>query len=101
MTTPILSIRDRNLSFSVFEFANQDGTKNLSVNIQRSYKKGEEWIREDIHCYEDDLLKLANGCSLVYNKLLSLKQKKQDQPAKEAQKEEPKSEQPVDDDIPF
>ena len=99
--TPIFTVRDKNISLSVFEFNNNDGTKSMSVNVQRSYKKGEEWIREEIYCYEEDLLKLANGCSVVYNKLLSLKQKKQEQPVKEAPKEEPKTEQQVDDDIPF
>ena len=107
MVSPIFSLRDRNLSLSVFEFKNQDGTKNLSVNIQRSYKKGEDWIREEIHCYDDDLLKLSNICVSAYNKMLALKQTKQTpaptptQAPAQVQSVEPVQSQPVDDEIPF
>lgn len=73
MSTPIIKLRDRTLSAAVFEFKNQDGSVNLSVNIQRSFKKkGEsDYTTEEIHCYEDDLLKLANLCTQTYNQIIN------------------------------
>lgn len=72
MSQPIIKLRDRTLSVAVFEFKNQDGSVNLSVNLQRSFKKkGEsEYTTEEIHCYEEDLLKIANLCTQTYNRLV-------------------------------
>lgn len=69
MSEPVIKISDRALSIGVFVFKNQDGTENISCDIQRSYKKkgDQDWTRENIHCYEDELLKIANICTRAYN----------------------------------
>ena len=104
MSTPIIKLRDRTLSAAVFEFKNQDGSVNLSVNIQRSFKKkGEsDYTTEEIHCYEDDLLKLANLCTQTYNQIINSRAVT-GAPAKSAstQVAAPASAPAVDDDIPF
>lgn len=105
MSTPIIKLRDRTLSAAVFEFKNQDGSVNLSVNIQRSFKKkGEsDYTTEEIHCYEDDLLKLANLCTQTYNHIINSRATTNSAPAKPAaaQAAAPTSAPAVDDTIPF
>lgn len=104
MSTPIIKLRDRTLSAAVFEFKNQDGSVNLSVNIQRSFKKkGEsDYTTEEIHCYEDDLLKFANLCTQTYNQIINSRAAT-GAPAKSTttQSDAPTSAPAVDDDIPF
>lgn len=73
MSEPVIKIKDRTLSIGVFVFKNQDGSENISCDIQRSYKRkdDQDWTRENIHCYEDDLLKIANICTRAYNAIIS------------------------------
>lgn len=104
MSQPIIKLRDRTLSVAVFEFKNQDGSVNLSVNLQRSFKKkGEsEYTTEEIHCYEEDLLKIANLCTQTYNRLVESRATTA-APAKSTttQAAAPTSAPAVDDEIPF
>lgn len=73
MAEPIIKIKDRGLSIGVFEYRNPDGSTSISCDVQRSYKKkdAQDWTRENIHCYEDDLLKIANICTRAYNAIVS------------------------------
>lgn len=73
---PIITLRDRNLSVSIFK---KDGTDAqgrpetyYSACLQRSYKPkdSDEWKRETINLYPDDLLKVANIASFAYNDVL-------------------------------
>ena len=75
MSEPVIKLSDRGLSIGVFEYKNQDGSVNMSCNIQRSYKKkdAQEWTRENINCYDDDLLKIANLCTETYNAIRAKK----------------------------
>ena len=63
---PIITIRDRNLSVSIFkkEGTDEQGKPETyySACLQRSYKpRGEdEYKREGINLYPDELLKIAN-----------------------------------------
>lgn len=102
---PVIKISDRGLSVGVFEFVNQDGSKNISCNIQRSFKKkdAQDWTRENIHCYEDDLLKIANICTSAYNAIVSRRTKKvSPQQAEQAKTQpDPLDEPELNDEIPF
>ena len=106
---PIIKIRDRGISIGVFEFVNQDGTKNISCDIQRSFKKkdAQDWTRENIRCYEDDLLKIANICTRAYNAIMSHRAKNvtTQAPVQAQEPVAPKSpdmpDQGFDDEIPF
>jgi len=108
---PIISVQDRSLRIGVFKFFNSaDGSENLSVNIQRSFKKkdAQDWTREDIHCYDDDLLRLANLCTRVYNAIQTYRAKnaqaKQQAPAQTqapAPAQAPAAAPATDDEIPF
>lgn len=69
--TPILQNRDRALSVSVFNKESDKGTY-YSVCLQRSHKQGDEWKREQINLFADDLLKIANICTKTYNNILDL-----------------------------
>lgn len=105
MSEPIIKIQDRSLSAGVFEFKNQNGTT-LSIDIQRSYKAkdAQEWTRENIHCYEDDLLKIANLCIRTYNAICNRRSGSKPAQAQPAQAAAPAPAQvPVDDSdsIPF
>lgn len=107
MAEPVIKLSDRALSIGVFVFKNQDGTENISCDIQRSYKKkdAQDWTRENIHCYEDELLKIANICTRAYNAICNRrasKSKAQAQAPAQAPAPVPAQTQaPVDDEIPF
>jgi hypothetical protein len=74
MTKPILQKRDRNLSVSVFKSIVTDnaGNKRDSYGcvLQRSYKKENDWVREQIHLFPDELLKLGAIGQRTYNALM-------------------------------
>ena len=95
---PIIKIQDRSLAMGIFEYVNQDGSKSISCDLQRSYKRkdAQEWTRESIHCYEDDLLKIANICTRAYNAIVSHRSK-----SSQAQQPAAKQPAPADDEIPF
>lgn len=104
MAEPVIKLSDRALSIGVFVFKNQDGTENISCDIQRSYKKkdAQDWTRENIHCYEDELLKIANICTRAYNAICNRRasKPKAQAPAQQAPAPSP-AQAPVDDEIPF
>ena len=93
MSEPVIKLNDKGISIAVFEFKNDFG-KTFSANLQRSYKKkdSEEWTREEIHCYEDDLLKIANLCTQTYNAIVA---------ARKVATPEVKTEEVKPDNIPF
>ena len=72
-TLPIISRRDRNINISVFKNTKDDGKDYYSVCLQRSYKKQgeEEWTRETINLFPDDLLKLANLSRCAYTDIVA------------------------------
>lgn len=88
---PVITLRDRNLSVSIFkkEGKNDQGKPETyySACLQRSYKpRGEdEYKREGINLYPDELLKIANITKAAYNDLLKYanehKPARQDYPA--------------------
>lgn len=69
-------MRDRNISVSIFKKEGTDAQGKpetyYSACLQRSYKKkdGDEWQRETINLYPDDLPKLSNLAQEGYNALL-------------------------------
>ena len=67
--TPILQNRDRALSVSVFRKESDKGAY-YSVCLQRSHKQGDEWKREQINLFAEDLLKIANISTKTYNDIL-------------------------------
>ncbi len=69
--TPVLQNRDRALSVSVFRKESDKGDY-YSVCLQRSYKRGDEWKREQINLFPEDLLKIANLSTKTYNNILDL-----------------------------
>jgi len=101
---PIISTQDRALRIGVFKFFNPDGSENLSVNIQRSFKKkdAQDWTREEIHCYDDDLLRMANLCTRVYNAIQTYRAKNAQQ-KQQAPAQAPAAAAPAqnDNEIPF
>lgn len=73
MTQPIISRKDSNLSFSVFKNTTQDGKVYYSIQFQRSYKKkgAQDWTRETINLFPDDLLKVSNLASVTYTDIVA------------------------------
>lgn len=106
MSEPIIKMSDRGLSIAVFEFQNQNGPNTFSVNLQRAFKKkdAQEWTREEIHCYEEDLLKIAHLCHEAYDalrKYRSPKPKEKEATHAPAQAPAPAPAQTEEDSIPF
>ena len=64
---PIIQRKDGNISMSVFYNPTTDGKGYYSIQLQRSYKKkdDQDWTRETISMFPEDLLKLENisGCT--------------------------------------
>lgn len=79
---PIISTRDRLLSLSIFakEKVDIQGDGKMhtyySACLQRSYraKDNDEWQREQISLYPDELLKIAALCQRAYNELTAYAQ---------------------------
>lgn len=67
---PTITTRDRGLSISIFE-REKDGQKTYGACLQRSWKdkNTEEWKREQINLFPDELLKIANLSQVAYNDL--------------------------------
>lgn len=103
MSEPVIKIKDRGLSIGVFEYKNQDGSISLSCDLQRSFKKkdAQDWTRENIHCYEDDLLKIANICTRAYNAIMTKRSKPVAAPAQPAPAPAPAAAPATEDEIPF
>ena len=92
--TPIVKVRDSNLSVAGFQKESKDGKPYISFVIQRSYKVGDEIKNENINIFANDLLRVSALCDEAYRQSLNL-----DKPVKA---EEPKKEvDPLDDEIPF
>lgn len=79
---PIIQRKNENLNFSVFQNTTQDGKAYYSIQLQRSYKKKgqQDWTRETINLFPDDLLKLANMSSVVYTDIVAHTQKNKQTP---------------------
>lgn len=69
---PIINRRDGNISISVFK-KEKDGKGYYSVCLQRSYKAkdAQDWTREQINLFPDDLLKLANLSRCAYTDIVA------------------------------
>ena len=67
---PVIQTRDRNLSVSVF-CHEKDGKTYYGANLQRSYKKpgDNDYTRENINLFPDDLLRLSLLCQRAYQEL--------------------------------
>lgn len=70
---PIIQKRDKNLSISVFTNVTNDGKSYHSIQLQRSYKKKgqQDWTRETINLFKDDLLPLSQILSDTYSRIVS------------------------------
>ena len=108
---PIITDRDRSLSVSIFKKSNTDEqgqTRTFySACLQRSYKiKGsDEWKREQINLYPDELLSLSTLAVRAYNDLTAHVQAvknnqngRQEYPSQSFDNEPPAW---VEEDIPF
>lgn len=73
---PIITLRDRSISVSIFkkEGTDEQGRSETyySACLQRSFKKrdSEEWQRESINLYPDELLKIASIANNAYTSVL-------------------------------
>lgn len=95
MTQPIIQKKNKNFNFSVFTNKNQDGKTYYSIQLQRSYKNKDtdEWIRETINLFPDDLLKLSNLAANTYTAILENVSKEKGTPTYSTQE--------INDNIPF
>lgn len=107
---PIINNRDRNLSISIFKKDQIDNEGRLrtyySACLQRSYKiKGsDDWKREQINLYPDELLALQALTLRTHNDLTLFVQKERaNQNTKESYPAQSFDEPPawVNEDIPF
>lgn len=75
MSKPVIQLRDKGLSISVFEKETADNKKYYSVCLQKSYiKKGDtDYTRETINLFSDDLPKLSILASTAYVDTLNQK----------------------------
>ncbi len=72
---PKLKLRDGLITATIWEntFQTDDGEKTrLSIDINRSYKDGEEW-KETSSYSPTDLLKLARLAERAYEQIMSIK----------------------------
>lgn len=78
-TKPILSRRNSNIDLAVFEFDN-NGKKSKTISITRSYQKkgSDEWTRETIHCFPEDLLAISNLANVLYTDIMAYNYKKKE-----------------------
>ncbi len=68
---PVISLRDRSLSISVF-CREKDGQQTYGACLQRSWKDKttNEWKREQINLFPDELLKLSALSARTYTETL-------------------------------
>ena len=94
---PIIQKRDKNLSVSVFVNQTPDGKQYNSIQLQRSFKKkgAQDWTRETINLFKEDLLPLAQIVSDTYTRLTE-----EEAISKVVQAQE-KQDKPFDDAIPL
>ena len=105
---PIMTIRDRKLSASIFE-REKDGKKFYGICVQRSFKRdknSDKWEREQINLFSDDLLKLSLLLQTTYNRLIEYAQQNKAPTTTAADYQAAKDgwdagQQGFDDDIPF
>lgn len=90
---PVIQNRDRGLSISIFK-REKDGITSYGACLQRSWrdKTTDEWKREQINLFPDELLKLTSLCARTYTDAVIYAQNNQskDYPA-----------QAIDEAIPF
>lgn len=72
---PVITVRDRGLSISVFR-RDKDGQATYGACFQRSWKDKatDEWKREQINFFPDELLKVAALCTRAYNDTIAYSQ---------------------------
>ncbi len=77
---PVISTRDRGLSISIFR-RDKDGQATYGACLQRSWKDKatDEWKREQINLFPDELLKLAALCTKTYNDTIAYAQQNRPQ----------------------
>jgi len=111
---PIIQVRDRGFSVSIFERITKDlstgyTSRSYGVCVQRSFKKKDstEWTREQMNMFPEDLLKISALCINTYNQIIahtnSLKKEggeSQNFPSAFMSDDSPAPEL-LDDDIPF
>ena len=94
-----LNVRDSNFGVAFFDCVAKESGKNYTgVVLSRSYKdKNNEWQKETLHIFSDDLLKIANLCTRAYSEYKNLEDKNTISTKKEVEK----NIDDIDDDIPF
>lgn len=72
---PVITTRDRGLSISIFR-RDKDGQATYGACFQRSWKDKatNEWKREQINLFPDELLKAAALCTRAYNDTIAYAQ---------------------------
>ena len=95
MTQPIIQRKDGNLNFSVFSNQTNDGKTYYSIQFQRSYKRkgSDDWTRETVNLFPDDLLKLSSLASVTYTDIIAHTRKVKGHPTYTSPE--------LNDDIPF
>lgn len=75
MSQPIKKLKDFGVSTAIFEWTNNDGKKNYTISLQRSFKKkdSEEYVNETINLFPEDLLKFAKILENTYNELTKIR----------------------------
>lgn len=98
-----LNVRDINFGVAFFDCVAKESGKNYTgVVLSRSYKdKNNEWQKETLHIFSDDLLKIANLCTRAYSEYRVLEDKDKDKNPIPNKKEVEKNIDDIDDDIPF
>jgi hypothetical protein len=72
---PVVSNRDKLLSISAFPHTNDQGITTYGASLQRAYQKPEQkgsqnYERQKINLYPDELLRVAALCVRTYNDIL-------------------------------
>jgi hypothetical protein len=72
---PVVSNRDKLLSVSVFPHTDDQGRTTYGASLQRAYQKPEQkgsdnFERQKINLYPDELLRIAALCERTYNDIL-------------------------------
>jgi len=112
---PIIQVKDRTLSVSIFEritndLSTNEESRSYGACCQRSYKKkdSDQWEREQINMFPEDMLKMANLLTKAYNhttdhinELKQLGKNKSDYPGSSMGSGDDTPPAYLNDDIPF
>lgn len=102
LNKPIISVRDRSLSVSIFK-REKDGKTYYGACLQRSFKRegSDAWEREQINLFPDDLLRLANLATKSYDALTQYVQQNKPTQSSHPAQEISDGQDPFDDAVPF